>query len=152
GKKARALFAGLAGHANMPLNTSPTAAFGLLLGMLGHASGWPIVKGGSQKLSDALASHFKALGGEIMTETYVTSLRQLPPARTVLFDLTARQVLKIASDQPPPSYRWELHKYRYGPGVFKVDWALSSPIPWASRECSAAATVHVGGSFDEIAT
>jgi phytoene dehydrogenase-like protein len=148
--RARALFVGISGHSNMPLDASPTAAFALLLGTAGHAEGWPLVKGGSQKLSDALASYLKTLGGQIITGTPVKSLRDLPQARAVLFDLTPRQILKLAFDQLPPSYRWELEKYRYGPGVFKVDWALSSPIPWKSSECKLAATVHLGGSSAEI--
>jgi phytoene dehydrogenase-like protein len=148
--RARGLFVGIAAHSNMPLDASPTAAFGLLLGMLGHAGGWPIVKGGSQKLSDALGSYFTSLGGKIITGTHVSSLRQLPTSNAVIFDLTPRQVLKLTFDQLPPSYRWELQKYRYGPGVFKVDWALSSPIPWKSRDCHKAATLHLGGSAEEI--
>ena len=150
GEAARALFGGIAAHANMPLNTSPTAAFGILLGMLGHAAGWPMVKGGSQKLSDALGSYFTQLGGKIVTGTRVKSLREIPQARAVFLDITPLQILKLAAEQLPPSYRWELHKYRYGPGVFKVDWALSSPIPWKARECLRAATLHLGGSLEEI--
>jgi phytoene dehydrogenase-like protein len=149
--RARGLFAGIAGHANMPLDESPTAAFGMLLGILGHVDGWPIVKGGSQKLSDALASYLMSLGGRIITGQPVKSLRELPTAHAVLLDLTARQVLNLAFDQLPSRYRWELRKFRYGPGVFKVDWALSSPIPWKSPECLQAATIHVGGSAEEIA-
>jgi len=148
--RARGLFVGIAAHSNMPLDASPTAAFGLLLGMLGHVAGWPIVKGGSQKLSDALASYFTSLGGKIITGTHVNSLRQLPTSKAIIFDLTPRQVLKLTFDQLPPSYRWELQKYRYGPAVFKIDWALSSPIPWKSRDCLKAATLHLGGSAEEI--
>jgi phytoene dehydrogenase-like protein len=148
--RARGLFLGIAAHSNMPLDASPTAAFGLLLGMLGHVGGWPIVKGGSQKLSDALASYFTSLGGKIITGTHVNSLRQLPTSKAIIFDLTPRQVLKLTFDQLPPSYRWELQKYRYGPAVFKIDWALSSPIPWKSRDCLKAATLHLGGSAEEI--
>jgi phytoene dehydrogenase-like protein len=148
--RSRALFAGMAGHSNMPLTTAPTAAFGLLLGMLAHVGGWPIVKGGSQKLSDALASYLGSVGGRIVTNTHVKSLKALPTSRVVLFDLTPRQILQMLFDQLPPSYRWELQKYRYGPGVFKVDWALNSPIPWKSPACAQAATVHLGGSAEEI--
>jgi phytoene dehydrogenase-like protein len=147
---ARALFTGIAGHSNMPLDSSPTAAFGLMLTMLGHASGWPIVKGGSQKLSDALASYFTSLGGRFVTEKPIKAWRDLPPARAVLFDISPRQILKITYDQLPPSYRWELQKFRYGSGVFKVDWALSAPIPWKSQQCRQAATLHLGGSAEEI--
>jgi len=150
GNRARGLFTGVAAHANMPLDASPTAAFGILLTMLGHVSGWPIIKGGSQKLSDALASYFSSLGGKIITDSHVKSLRLLPTSSAVIFDLTPRQILNLMFDQLPPSYRWELQKYRYGPGVFKVDWALSSPIPWKSRECLEAATVHIGGTAEEI--
>jgi phytoene dehydrogenase-like protein len=150
GPRARGLFAGIAAHANMPLDASPTAAIGLFLSILAHSSGWPIVKGGSQKLSDALASYFVSLGGQIMTNTHIKSMRELPPARVVMFDLTPRQILRIASDELTPSYRWELHKYRYGPGVFKLDWALNSPIPWKSPKCAEAGTVHIGGTFEEI--
>jgi len=150
GARARALFTGNAAHSNMPLDKIPTAAFGLLLQMLGHVDGWPIVKGGSQKLTEAMASYLRSLGGQTITGTPVKSLRQLPPSRIVMFDLTPRQILKLASDRLPPSYRWELQKYRYGPGVFKVDWALSSPIPWKSPECLQAATLHLGGSAEEI--
>ena len=150
GNRARGLFAGIAGHSNMPLTAAPTAAFGLMLGMLGHASGWPFVKGGTQKLSNALASYLASLGGKVVTNTPVKSLRGLPPSRVVIFDLTPRQILQMLFDQLPPSYRWELQKYRYGPGVFKVDWALSSPIPWKAQACAQAATVHLGGFAEEI--
>jgi phytoene dehydrogenase-like protein len=135
----------------MPLSSSPTAAFGLVLGMLGHVAGWPIVKGGSQKLIDALASYLTSLGGQILTGRNVKSLHELPSSRAVVFDLSPRQILQLTFDQLPPSYRWELRKFRHGPGVFKLDWALSSPIPWKSPECLQAATVHVGGSAEEIA-
>jgi len=150
GGRATALFAGLAGHSNMPLDARPTAAFGLLLGILGHAGGWPIAAGGSQKISDALGSYLSSLGGRIITGSTVKSLRELPSAQAVILDLTPRQILALAGDQLPPSYRWELHKYRYGPGVFKVDWALSSPIPWKAQECLQAGTLHIGGSAPEI--
>ena len=129
GERARALFAGIAAHANMPLDHSPTAAFGLLLGMLGHVGGWPLAKGGSQKISDALASYFTSLKGRIVTGTPISSSRELPSARAILVDITPQQLLRFAEDEFPPSYRWELQKYQYGPGVFKVDWALNSPIP-----------------------
>jgi phytoene dehydrogenase-like protein len=151
GNRARSLFAGIAAHANMQLDLPPTAAFGLLLGMLGHVGGWPLPKGGSQKLSDALASCLTSLGGRIVTGTHITSLRELPSARAILLDITPQQLLRLAGDQFPPSYRWELRKFQYGPGVFKVDWALNSPIPWRAKECCRAGTLHVGGSVEEIA-
>ena len=151
GSRAPALFAGISGHSNMPLDAPPTAAFGLLLGMLGHAGGWPLPKGGSQKISDALGSFLTSLGGRIITGTPVTSLRELPSSRAVLLDVTPRQLMKLAGDQFPPSYRWELHKYQYGAGVFKMDWALRAPIPWRAPGCVHAATLHLGGTMEEIA-
>jgi phytoene dehydrogenase-like protein len=150
GLHARGLFTGIAAHSNMPLNESPTAAAGLLLSLLGHVEGWPLAKGGSQTISNALASYFTSLGGRIMTSTPVTSLDALPAARAVVFDLTPRQLLKLASNRLPAGYKQELQQYRYGPGVFKVDWALNAPIPWKARKCADAATVHVGGSAEEI--
>jgi phytoene dehydrogenase-like protein len=150
-RRARGLFAGIAAHSSMPLEESPTAAFGLFLGVLGHACGWPVAKGGSQRLSDALASHLTSLGGKIVTDVHVKSLKEVPASRAVLLDLTPRQILNLAFDQLPARYRWELEKFKYGPGVFKVDWALSSPIPWKAQECRQAATVHVGGSAEDIA-
>jgi len=149
-KAARGLFAGIAAHSNMPLDQSPTAAFGLLLGLLGHSGGWPLPKGGSQSISNALASCLRSLGGQIVTGTSIESFNDLPEARAILFDLTPRQILKIASNRLPSGYQRELQRYQYGAGVFKVDWALSSPIPWKARECATAATVHVGGTAEEI--
>jgi phytoene dehydrogenase-like protein len=147
GPRARALFAGMAAHAAAPLDTRPTAAFGLMLGLLGHAVGWPVARGGSQRISDALAGCLRALGGEIRTESRVT---ELPEAGTVMCDITPRQLLAIAGDRFPSRFRGALARYRYGPGVFKMDWALASEIPWRARECARAATVHVGGTFEEI--
>jgi phytoene dehydrogenase-like protein len=151
GERARALFAGLALHAMLPLEQPPTAAFGLLLGILGHAVGWPLVEGGSQRLADAMAAYLRSLGGEVITEARVDSLAELSPARTILLDLTPRQIVRIACDRLPESYRDRLGRYRYGPAAFKVDWALAGPVPWRAEECRSAGTVHVGGTFDEIA-
>jgi phytoene dehydrogenase-like protein len=150
-KQARALFAGIAAHSNMPLDLPPTAAAGLLLGMLGHAGGWPLPKGGAQKISDALASYFTSLKGRIVTGKLISSPRELPPSRVILADISPQQLLRFAGDEFPPSYRWELQKYQYGPGVFKVDWALNSPIPWRAKECNRAGTLHLGGTMEEIA-
>jgi phytoene dehydrogenase-like protein len=152
GERARALFAGIAAHGMLPLDRSPSAAFGLVLGMAGHAVGWPIPRGGSQRLADALAAYLRALGGAIVTGTEVRSLDELPAARAVLCDLTPRQLLRLAGDRLPGGYRRQLEGYRYGPGVCKVDWALDGPIPWRAKECGRAATVHVGGTLEEIAT
>jgi phytoene dehydrogenase-like protein len=151
GEPARALFAGLAGHSIMPLEQPPTAAFGLVLGILGHALGWPLPQGGSQRIADALAAHLRSLGGEIVTNTPVESLAKLPSARVVMFDVGPRQFLRLAGSCLPPGYRRQLESYRYGPGVFKVDWALDGPIPWRDEACARAGTVHLGGTLAEIA-
>jgi len=148
---AQALFAGLAAHAIQPLTNPATAAFGLLLGVLGHAVGWPFPMGGAQKLADALVAELRRLGGELHAETHVTSLAQLPPGRAVLLDVTPRQFLGLAGERLTGGYARQLARYRYGPGVCKVDWALASPIPWRSEACRRAGTVHVGGRLGEIA-
>ena len=147
----RALFAGLAGHSFLPLERRPSAAFGIVLGLLAHAVGWPMPRGGSQQISNALAAHFKSLGGEIQTGKWIKSLDQLPSARAYLLDVTPRQLIAIAGAKMPSRYKHKLTRYRYGPGVFKVDYALSAPIPWRASECARAGTVHLGGTFSEIA-
>jgi len=151
GSRARALFAGIAAHAVRPLEASPTSAFGLLLAAAGHAVGWPFPLGGAQRIAEALASTLREAGGEITTGTRVTSTEGLPPARALLLDLTPRQVLAVAGSRLPPGYGRALGRFRYGPGAFKVDYALSAPIPWRARECALAGTVHLGGEIDEIA-
>jgi phytoene dehydrogenase-like protein len=151
-ERAKALFAGLAAHSMLPLTRSPSASFGLVLALLGHAVGWPLPRGGSQAIADALASHLRALGGEIACERPVTSLRELPPAATVLLDVTPRQLLRLAGDRLQAGYRRRLERYRYGPGVFKLDLGLDGPIPWRAEACSRAATIHLGGTLDEITT
>jgi phytoene dehydrogenase-like protein len=150
GEHARGMFAGLAAHSIMALDKPVTTAFGLVLGLLGHAVGWPIPRGGSQKIADALASYLRSLGGEIRTETRVESIEELPPARAILFDVTPRQLLRIAGHRLPKGYQRRLAFYRYGPGVFKVDIALNGPIPWRAAECTRAGTVHLGSSLAEI--
>jgi phytoene dehydrogenase-like protein len=150
GERARALFAGIAAHTLEPLTTRPTAAFGLMLGIAGHAVGWPVARGGSQRIADALASLLRRHGGEIRTGAPVHSLRDLPRAAAVVLDLTPRQVLRVAGERLPRRYRRALMRYRYGPGVFKIDWALSSPIPWRAKDCARAGTVHLGGGLGEI--
>jgi len=151
GSRARALHAGVAAHALVPLDRPPTAAVGLLLALLGHAYGWPVAQGGSQRIPDALGAELTALGGEITTGWSVTRLEELPRADAYLFNLTPRQVLRIAGDRFPPTYRWQLERFRYGPGVFKMDWALDGAIPWAAAICRGAGTVHLGGTLEEIA-
>ena len=147
----RALFAGLAAHSMLPLEQWGSTAFGLVLGATAHALGWPIVRGGAQRLADALGAYLGSLGGEIFLNCPVRTLADLPPSRIVLCDVTPRQLVKIAGARLPPWYRDKLKKYRYGMGAFKVDWALSAPVPWRSKECRRAATVHLGGSLSEIA-
>lgn len=148
---ARALVAGLAAHAVLPLDQSPGAAIALMLGVAGHAVGWPFPRGGARKIAEALASYLRSLGGVIETGRLVKSLDELPPARAVLLDVTPRQVLALAGHRLPGRYRQSLQRYRYGPGVFKVDWALSGPIPWRAEVCRRAGTVHVGGTLEEVA-
>lgn len=150
GKQARSFFAGLAAHSMLPLNWFLTGGFGLVLSILGHTYGWPMPRGGSQKIADALAAYFRSLGGIIVTNFNVQNLDHLPSARAILLDVTPRQLLKIAKGRFPEKYRRQLENYRYGPGVFKIDWALSSPIPWKIKECARAGTVHLGGSMEEI--
>jgi phytoene dehydrogenase-like protein len=147
----RALFAGMAGHSMLPLDALLTSSFGLVLIAAAHAVGWPLARGGSQQIADSLARYFQSLGGEIATGTPVESFDQLPPARAVFFDLGPRQILKIAGDRFPSGYRRQLAGYRYGCGTFKIDWALDGPIPWTNERVVKAATVHVGGTLDEIA-
>jgi phytoene dehydrogenase-like protein len=151
GAEARALIAGGAAHSMLPLDRSPTAGVSLLLTLLAHAVGWPVVRGGSQRIAQGMARHLESLGGEIVTGTRVDSVAELPNARAVLFDLTPRQVLEMAEAELPARYRKALARYRYGPGVFKMDWALSEPVPWSAGECRKAGTVHLGGTFEGIA-
>jgi phytoene dehydrogenase-like protein len=150
GIRAKALFAGLAGHSVLPFGAPASASFGLVLGMLGHAVGWPFPEGGAQSLANALARYLRDLGGEVVTGQTVHSLTELPPTRATLLDLTPRQVLRIAGDQMPASYQHALGRFRYGAGAFKVDWALNGPIPWHAPGCNQAATLHLGGTFAEI--
>ena len=149
--RARALFGGMAAHAVLPLERSPTTAVGLLLAVAGHAVGWPLARGGSQAIADALVARLRALGGTVETGRTVASLDELPRARAYLLDVSPRDLARIAGDRLPAGYRRRLARYHHGPGVFKLDWALDGPIPWRAEECLRAATVHVGGTFDEIA-
>ena len=150
GERARALFAGMSAHSILPLETLGTAGFGLMMNFLAHAVGWVIPQGGSQSIADAMAAYLKSLGGEIITDNPVASLEELPQAQTILVDITPRQLLQIAGERLPDGYRRQLEKYRYGPGVFKIDYALDGPIPWKAAECAQAGTVHVGGTLEEI--
>ncbi|PYQ26428.1 MAG: FAD-dependent oxidoreductase [Acidobacteria bacterium] len=149
-EKARALFAGSAAHSILPLTHAGSTSFALALMLAGHATGWPAAKGGSQSIIDAMASYLRSLGCTFETNRRVQSMRDLPQSRAVLFDVTPRQLADIAGDELSSRYVRKLRKFRYGPGVFKVDWALDGPIPWKAAECAKSATVHVGGTLDEI--
>ena len=151
GERAQALMSGLGAHSILTLDSSFSASFALMLGSLGHAVGWPLASGGSHKIADALASCLYALGGSIRTDQLIVSLDQLPPSRVVLFDVTPKQFMEITGPNLNEKHTKRLRAHRYGPGVFKVDWALSDPIPWKAGDCARAATVHIGGTFDEIA-
>lgn len=151
GPHARALFAGAAAHSMLPLHQIGTAAFGLLLIGSAHAGGWPVARGGSQKLADALAAYLQSLGGEIRLNTEVKNMDDLPPARATLWDITPRQFLAVAGHRLTPRYTRTLRRFAYGPGVFKLDWALREPIPWRAEVCRRAGTLHVGGTLEEIA-
>ncbi|MFI5241496.1 MAG: phytoene desaturase family protein [Gemmatimonadales bacterium] len=148
---ARGLLAGVAAHSIQPLSHLGTASAAILLGAAAHHAGWPIARRGSASITTALASYLTSLGGEIETGTEIKSLADLPTARATLLDVTPRQLLRICGDRLSARYRSQLERFRYGPGVFKADWALAAPVPWASPECARAGTVHLGGTFEEIA-
>ncbi|MBO0951545.1 NAD(P)/FAD-dependent oxidoreductase [Fibrella sp. HMF5405] len=153
--EARALLAGMAAHAIQPLTNLTTSAIALVLMAAGHqraesGSGWPMPKGGSQQIANALASYLKSLGGEIQTDRTVRTLADIPKTRAVLFDLTPKQILSIVGDRFSTLYREQLKNYRYGPGIFKIDWALDGPIPFTNADCQRAGTIHLGGTLEEI--
>jgi len=147
---ARALFAGLSAHSFLALDVPGSAAFGLVLGTLAHTVGWPLPRGGAQQIANALVAHLRASGGELAPHSPVRNIDELPLARAVLLDLTPKQVLRVAGHKLPASYRRRLERYRYGPGVFKLDYALTEAIPWQTAACRGAGTVHVGGTFSEV--
>jgi phytoene dehydrogenase-like protein len=152
GERARALLAGCCAHSMLSLRAPVSAAFGIVLAVSAHAVGWPVARGGSQRLADALVAHLRSLGGELETGRRVESLDELPgSARPVLLDVTPRELLRLAGVHLPQGYRRRLAGYRYGPGIFKLDWALDGPIPWTAPEAARGGTVHLGGSLDEIA-
>ncbi len=151
GTRARAIFAGIAAHSLLPLEQVTSAAAGLLLSTVAHVIGWPIPRGGSQQIINALAAHLRSLGGEIETGLEVKDIADLPQAKAFLFDVSPRQLVHIAGKQLPSGYCRSLERFRYGPGSFKVDFALDGPIPWKAEECRRAVTVHLGGTFPEIA-
>lgn len=149
GDRAKGLFGGNAVHAILPLDQRPTGAFGLVYGFLGHAFGWPFAKGGSKAITDALGRYLWSIGGRIECNHRVGAFNELPPARSYLFDLTPRQLLEIAGDQLSSGYARRLSRFRHGPGLFKIDWALDGPIPWTAQGCADAGTLHLVGSFEE---
>jgi phytoene dehydrogenase-like protein len=152
GERAQALLAGCAAHSMLPLRAPISAAFGIVLTLSAHAVGWPVARGGSQRLADALASLLRSLGGAVETGHRVESLDELPRgAGPVLLDVTPRELIRLAGPRLPDGYRRRLSRYRYGPGVFKLDWALERPIPWTAPEAARAGTVHLGGRLEEIA-
>ena len=150
-KQAKGLLAGMAAHSILPLGKPATAAIALVLMLSGHSNNWPIPKGGSQQIANALGAYFISLGGKIETNFNVTSLQQLPSAHAVLFDVTPKQLLQIAGHKFSALYKWQLNNYKYGMGVYKLDWALSEPIPFTNTECRQAGTVHIGNTMEEIA-
>jgi phytoene dehydrogenase-like protein len=150
GKEVGGLLAGLAAHAMAPLEASGTAAFAMVLAIAGHAVGWPVAKGGSQAITNALVACLRELGGEIAVDTPVRRMADLPAAKAYLFDVTPRQLLAITGDELPSGFRRRLARFRYGPGVFKMDWALGAPIPWKASACGRAATVHLAGDLEQI--
>jgi phytoene dehydrogenase-like protein len=149
-EKARGFFAGLAAHSMLPLENLSSSAIALVLATAAHAAGWPFARGGSQQFAGALVSYLKSLGGQVVTGCTVESLEQLPPARAVLLDVTPRQLLQIAGERLPSGYRRKLERFRYRMAAYKLDWALSCPVPWRATECRQAGTVHLGGTLDEI--
>ena len=151
GARARALFAGCAAHSFLPLSAPLSSSFGLAIAASGHAVGWPVARGGSQRIVDALAGHLRSLGGEIVTGDRVTTIAELPTAAAYLFDTSPRDLERIGAARLPAGYRRTLRAYRYGPGVFKLDLLLDGPIPWAAAECARAGTLHLGGTLEEIA-
>ena len=150
-ERTRATFAGVAAHSMVPLDKLATSGYALGLIIAAHVVGWPVSRGGAQQFANALVAYLRSLGGEVVTDTPVESLAALPPSRVVLLDVTPRQLIRIAGDRLSRFYRWRLERYRYGPGVFKMDWALNAPVPWRARDCHRAGTLHLGGSLAEIA-
>lgn len=149
-EKARGLWAGMAAHSMQPLGNLTTAAIGMVLLATGNKVGWPIPIGGSKAIADSLSSYFLSLGGRIQTGVPVKSMSDIPQASAILFDLTPKQLLEIAPERFSPLYRWQLQRYRYGMGIFKIDWALDGQIPFRSESCRKAGTVHLGNTFEEI--
>jgi len=151
GARARALFAGVAAHSTLPLERSPSAAFGLILSAAAHAVGWPLPRGGAQAVTGALLAHLRRLGGAAEAGAPLDSIDDLPEGTLVLCDVSPRELARLSGDRLPPGYRWKLGRFRPGLGAYKLDWALDRPIPWRDAACARAATVHLGGTLEEIA-
>ncbi|HUP64769.1 MAG TPA: NAD(P)/FAD-dependent oxidoreductase [Thermoanaerobaculia bacterium] len=149
--KTRAIFAGCAAHAVVPLHFPGTASFGLVLALSAHAAGWPCARGGSVAITNRLLELLSEHGVSLELSSEVRSIDQLPGEGPLFFDVTPRQLLAIAGERFPRGYREQLGSFRYGPGIFKIDWALSGPVPWTAPECRVAATIHLGGTYEEIA-
>lgn len=147
----RGLWSGIVAHSMIPLESLTSSAIGFVLTIAGHRGGWPIPKGGSQSIANALAAYFQSLGGVIQTDTMITALADLPEAKAILFDTSPKQLIQICGDRLSSFYRWQLRNHRYGMGVFKVDWALSEPVPFVAEQARKAGTVHLGGTLAEIA-
>lgn len=149
--RAGALLAGIAAHAMVPLDQLATSSFALVLAMAGHAVGWPVAQGGSQAIADALVAHYRSLGGELVLGQRVVSLAQLPPARAYVLDVGPRQLAELGGDRLPAGFKRKLAQFRYGLGVYKIDWAMRGPIPWQDPSCARSITVHLSGSVEDIA-
>lgn len=149
---AQSAFAGMAAHSMLPLNKLTSSSIAIVLNIMAHVNGWPLPKGGAQQITNALAACFKKMGGEIQTGNMIRTLEELPSSKAVLLDMTPDQLLSIAGDKFSSLYRWKLGRYKYGAGIFKVDWALSEPVPFTNTACRKAPTIHIGGSFQEIYT
>jgi phytoene dehydrogenase-like protein len=150
--KAQSVFAGMGAHSMLPLNKLTTSSMAIVLNILAHINGWPLPKGGAQQITNALAACFKQSGGDLQTGNMITSLRQLPSSKAILLDVTPAQLLTIAGDRFSSLYNWQLKRYQYGAGIFKIDWALSQPVPFTNVVCRSASTVHIGGGIQEIYT
>ena len=147
---AQSVFAGMGAHSMLPLNKLTTSSMAIVLNILAHINSWPLPKGGAQQVTNALAACFKKSGGEIQTGCMITSLKQLPPSTVVMLDVTPAQLLSIGGEEFSALYKWQLNRYQYGAGIFKIDWALSQPAPFTNAKCRSAATIHIGGSIQEI--
>ncbi|HEY5391784.1 MAG TPA: NAD(P)/FAD-dependent oxidoreductase, partial [Hanamia sp.] len=134
----------------LPLNSATVSSIAIVLNTMAHVNGWPLARGGSQNITDSLDAYFKSIGGEILTENPITSLKQLPTAKAILLDVTPVQLITIAGEHFSKFYKWQLHRYQYGAGVFKIDWALSQPAPFTDMKSRSAGTVHLGGNLEEI--